>query len=97
MSYPWLETGRPDRITKTEEARRRFEDLSGIRRRKEDDFARVTHNAPVGGLHTAGLAASKWRLTTQPNYSRNLKRVLGGYTRNTVGYLALLVVHIQLR
>jgi hypothetical protein len=70
VNYPWLKTGRPDRITKTEEARRRFADLSGIRRRKEDDFARVTHNAPVGGLHTAGLAASKWRLTTQPNYSR---------------------------
>jgi hypothetical protein len=55
VKYPWLETGLPDRTSETEQARRRFEDLSGIRRRKEDDFARVRHNVPWAACPPRGL------------------------------------------
>jgi hypothetical protein len=55
VNYPWLETGLPDRTSETEQAERRFENLSGIRRRNEDDFARVKHSAPWVACPFRGL------------------------------------------
>lgn len=62
-----------------------------MRRRKEDDFARVRHNVPWVACPLRVETDDPAKLFPDP------KGVSGGYTCNTVVYLAPLISHIQWR